>query len=232
MAILQIDGMRISLRKGLVRGGDRSGERAVPPAIAFASARSFPPPEALSASFFFESKILIALGSVSAVGGVYNFASFCRIVEFAAFQSRGRAVDNLPEFFLNNQLLCMAFIAVAGALVWTFFQGRAKGVRNIDPANATRLINQENALILDVRPEAEFRQGHIVNALNLPAAGLDNRIDSLNKYRQRPVVAVCRSGQASIKAASALVAKGFENVYSLSGGILAWEGASLPLTKK
>lgn len=141
-------------------------------------------------------------------------------------------MDRLQEFFLNHQLLFMAFIAVAGALVWTFFQGRAKGVRNIDPASATRLINQEDALILDVRPEAEFRQGHIVNAINLPANGLDSRIDTLNKYRKRPIVAVCRSGQSSIKAASSLVAKGFDNVYSLSGGILAWEGASLPLTKK
>ncbi len=141
-------------------------------------------------------------------------------------------MDRFQEFFWNNQLLFMAFIAVAGALIWTLFQGRAKGVRNIDPLGATRLINQEDALILDVRPEAEFRQGHIVNAVNLPVGNLDNRIDTLNKYRKRPIVAVCRSGQSSIKAASALVAKGFDNVYSLSGGIIAWEGASLPLTKK
>ena len=141
-------------------------------------------------------------------------------------------VDRLLEFFSNNPALCMAFIAILGGIAWTFFQGSARGVRKLSPMDATRLINQEDAVIIDVRSDGEFRQGHIVNALNIPESQLAGRLGKLNKYRARPVITACRTGQISVKAGSTLVADGFENVYTLNGGILAWEGASLPLTKK
>lgn len=141
-------------------------------------------------------------------------------------------VDRLQEFFSNNPALCMAFLAILGGLAWTFFQGSARGVRKASPSDVTRLINHEDAIVLDVRSDGEFRQGHIVNALNIPDSQLAERIDKLNKYRSRPIIATCRTGQISAKAGSKLAAHGFEKVYSLSGGILAWEGASLPLTKK
>lgn len=141
-------------------------------------------------------------------------------------------VDRLQEFFSNNPALCMAFIAILGGIAWTFFQGSARGVRKLSPMDATRLINHEDAVIIDVRPDGEFRQGHIVNAVNIPDSQLADRLANLNKYRGRPIITACRTGQISMKAGSRLVSGGFENVYSLNGGILAWEGASLPLTKK
>ena len=141
-------------------------------------------------------------------------------------------VDRLPEFFQNNPLLCMAFLAILGGLAWTFLQGSARGVRKLSPSDVTRLINQEDAVVLDVRSDGEFRQGHIVNAMNIPDSQLPDRIDKLNKFRSRPIIATCRTGQISVKAGGKLAAHGFEKVYSLSGGILAWESASLPLTKK
>lgn len=141
-------------------------------------------------------------------------------------------VDRLPEFFQNNPLLCMAFLAILGGLAWTFLQGSARGVRKLSPSDVTRLINHEDAVVLDVRSDGEFRQGHIVNAMNIPDSQLSDRIDKLNKFRSRPIIATCRTGQISVKAGGKLAAHGFEKVYSLSGGILAWESASLPLTKK
>ena len=68
--------------------------------------------------------------------------------------------------------------------------------------------------------------------MNIPESQLGDRLGKLNKYRGRPVITACRTGQISVKAGSRLVADGFEKVYTLAGGILAWEGASLPLTKK
>ena len=142
------------------------------------------------------------------------------------------SVDRLPEFFSNHPGLCMAFIAILAGIAWTFFQGSARGVRRLSPTDATRLINQEDAVIIDVRSDGEFRQGHIVNAVNIPESQFADRLGKLHKYRGRPVITMCRTGQISAKAGSRLVADGFEKVYSLNGGILAWEGASLPLTKK
>ena len=141
-------------------------------------------------------------------------------------------VERLQEFFSNNPGLCMAFIAILGGIAWTFLQGSPRGVRKLSPMDATRLINHEDAVIVDVRPDGEYRQGHIVNALNIPESQLSERLGKLNKYRARPIITTCRTGQVSAKAGGKLVAGGFEKVYSLNGGILAWEGASLPLTKK
>ena len=141
-------------------------------------------------------------------------------------------VDRLQEFFSNHPELCLAFIAILGGIVWTFFQGLSRGVRKLSPSDATRLINHEDAVIIDVRSDGEFRQGHIVNALNIPESQLAERLGKLNKYRGRPIITTCRTGQVSVKAGGKLVAGGFEKVYTLNGGILAWEGASLPLTKK
>ena len=141
-------------------------------------------------------------------------------------------VDRLQEFFSNHPGLCMAFLAILGAIAWTFVQGASRGVRKLSPSDATRLINHEDAVILDVRSDGEFRQGHIVNALNIPDSQLAERLGKLGKYRGRPIIMACRTGQVSLKAGGTLAANGFEKVYSLNGGILAWEGASLPLTKK
>ena len=141
-------------------------------------------------------------------------------------------MDRLQEFFLNHPALCMALLVLLGAIAWTFLHGMSRGVRRLSPSDATRLINHEEALVLDVRSDGEFRQGHIVNALNIPESQLAERLNKLNRYRGRPIIATCRTGQTSAKAGSTLSANGFEQVYSLHGGILAWEGASLPLTKK
>ena len=141
-------------------------------------------------------------------------------------------VERLQEFFSNNPGLCMAFIAILGGIAWTFLRGSPRGVRKLSPMDATRLINHEDAVIIDVRTDGEYRQGHIVNALNIPESQLAERLGKLNKYRARPIITTCRTGQVSAKAGGKLVADGFEKVYSLNGGILAWEGASLPLTKK
>lgn len=141
-------------------------------------------------------------------------------------------VERLQEFFSNNPGLCMAFIAILGGIAWTFLRGSPRGVRKLSPMDATRLINHEDAVIIDVRTDGEYRQGHIVNALNIPESQLSERLGKLNKYRARPIITTCRTGQVSAKAGGKLVAGGFEKVYSLNGGILAWEGASLPLTKK
>lgn len=125
----------------------------------------------------------------------------------------------------------MAFLLVLGALVWTFFQGRARGVKKLTPGDATRLINSEEALVIDVRSDSEFKKGHIVNAVHVPHSYLNDHLSKLEKHRDKPVILACRTGSDSARAGSVLVARGFEKVYAISGGILGWESANLPLVK-
>ena len=61
---------------------------------------------------------------------------------------------------------------------------------------------------------------------------LPQRVAELEKLKSRPVIAYCRSGSRSGGAGSILKKNGFETVYNLGGGIMAWQNANLPLNKK
>ena len=87
-------------------------------------------------------------------------------------------------------------------------------------------------MVIDVRPMADFNQGHIVNALNVPINGFTKDIGRLEKYKRKPLIVGCRSGNQSQTACRQLRKAGFEQVYNLRGGMMAWQSANLPMTKK
>jgi len=135
-------------------------------------------------------------------------------------------------FFQNHPLLVLAFVAVNVALVITLVRGAGGGVPKVGPLEGTRLINHEDGVVVDVRSDGEFRNGHIVNAINLAANFIPDQAGKLEKYRRRTIILVCANGQHSVRAGANLRKLGFEKIYVLAGGIAAWEGASLPLTRK
>jgi len=94
------------------------------------------------------------------------------------------------------------------------------------------MINRQDALVLDVRPAADFHKGHIINSLNIPMNGFSNQLATLEKHKQRPIIIGCRSGAQSASACQILRKQGYEQVYNLRGGILAWQSANLPITRK
>lgn len=139
----------------------------------------------------------------------------------------------LLEFLAANWALTAALVVILALLLWTFVPGgMGGGARQIGPVEATRLINHEEALVVDIRGEGEFRQGHILNSVHIPLGQLSENLKKLEGYKDRPIITVCRTGQRSQGAAATLRKRGFEKVYSLKGGLLAWESASLPLVKK
>ena len=139
-------------------------------------------------------------------------------------------MEQLPEFLLNHPVLTLALFGIAGALAWISFQGA--GADKVSPMNATRMINHEDAVILDVRGAGEYDRGHVINAVHIPLAQLAKERSKLNKYKDRPIIAACRNGQQSATACGTLKKNGFQNVYKLQGGMTAWEGADLPTTRK
>ena len=141
-------------------------------------------------------------------------------------------MDKYMQFFENHFLLSSAWLVVAGAVVYSFIGARLRGFNSINPAMATQLINRENAVILDVREDNEYRDGHIVNSVHIPVSYLSDRVKELEKYKGKPIIVGCRSGQRSSQACSVLKKQGFDAVYNLSGGIMAWKSDNLPLTKK
>ncbi len=140
-------------------------------------------------------------------------------------------MEQFLEFASNHPLLVAAFFVVASALMWNLVMDPG-GKNAVDPLTATAMINHDDAVIVDVRSMAEFKDGHIVNSINIPLNGFSNSIKQLEKHRDKPIVAVCRSGSRSGSACGMLRKQGFENVKNLRGGMLAWESANLPVKRK
>lgn len=140
-------------------------------------------------------------------------------------------MEQLLEFASNHPLLVGAFFAVLAALAWNLLSDPG-GKWAIDPMGATALINHDDAVVLDVRSMSEFKDGHIVNAVNIPLNGLGNNLKQLDKHREKPIIAVCRTGSRSGAACRLLRKQGFENAKNLRGGMMAWESANLPLKRK
>ena len=88
-----------------------------------------------------------------------------------------------------------------------------------------------DAVVLDVRETGDFSAGHIANARHLPEAQLNERIGELEKFKARPIIVACRTGNRALSVAGALRKRGFAEAVALRGGIAAWQQASMPLQK-
>lgn len=134
--------------------------------------------------------------------------------------------------YLQNNIWTILIALTSGAmLLWSFFGNRVRGIKDVDHIAAMQLINHKNALVLDVREQKEYDEGHILNSKLIPVGKLAERIGELEKYREHPIVVVCRSGHRSAAACALLGKQGFAQAYNLDGGVIAWQKANLPLEK-
>ena len=134
-------------------------------------------------------------------------------------------------FVSNHWELFLALGVICALLIYQTF-GNTGGAKSITPQEAIRMINHEQATVLDVREPGEVKRGKILDSITIPLANLGQQINKLQKYKTTPVIVVCQSGSRSSRACGILRKQGFESVYNLQGGILAWTSANLPLSKK
>ncbi|HHI92790.1 MAG TPA: rhodanese-like domain-containing protein [Gammaproteobacteria bacterium] len=137
-------------------------------------------------------------------------------------------MQEFGQFVSGNWELFLALAIILFLLARTWFGPSA--VVMVLASEAVQLINHKNALVVDVRTEKEYQQGHVMNALHIPLGVLDDRIQELQAYKNDAVVLVCRSGARSAQAATKLKKQGFTNVHNIGGGMLAWERINLPTT--
>ena len=134
--------------------------------------------------------------------------------------------------FLTNNILPISIALLSGAMLfWSIFGNRIRGIKEVNCIAALQLINHKDALVLDVREEGECKAGHILNSTQIPLGKLDERVGELEKYKEQPIVVVCRTGTRSTSACIWLDKHGFTQVYNLAGGVTAWQKANLPLKK-
>jgi rhodanese-related sulfurtransferase len=137
----------------------------------------------------------------------------------------------LQQFLINNIFIVAVFIISGTMLLWPLIKGGMGSGRDISTLDATHLINRENALVLDVREDHEYALMHVPNSRHIPLAALESRLNELTKFKDKPIILNCQTGNRSTKACALLQKNQFSKVYVLKGGIGAWEEASLPLER-
>jgi len=135
------------------------------------------------------------------------------------------------DFVLQNIWLILLAAVSGFMLLGGGLFGRLSGVKQVGPQEAVQLFNHEDALVLDVREPSEWSDGHIAKAKHIPMGKLKDRLSELEKFKDKPIIAVCRSGNRSGSACGVLKKAGFENLHNLAGGMQAWEQAGLPREK-
>lgn len=138
----------------------------------------------------------------------------------------------MGEFIFNNIALVALFLASGTMLVWPEISKLVGiGGPEISTLEATRLMNQGGALILDVRDEKDFAAGHLPRARHIPVRDLSGRLEEIGKFKSKPVIVTDKSGARAGSACRLLKQSGFTTVYQLKGGLGAWQQASLPVEK-
>jgi len=133
--------------------------------------------------------------------------------------------------FVQDNLLLFAVAIVSGAMLIGPMLRRSGGGAAANTVQATQMINRQDAVMIDVREDAEYAKGHIVGSRHIPMSQLDSRVGELQKFRSKPLIAYCESGNRSSRAVSVLRKHGFESVFNLTGGYAAWQQAGLPVEK-
>ncbi len=108
--------------------------------------------------------------------------------------------------------------------LFSFLTGNSGGGRR-KAAEVHELV-ESGAVLLDVRENHEWKAGHAPRAIHIPLGQLPNKLGKLPKDRQ--IVTTCKVGGRSARAAAMLRQQGYD-VVDLSGGMLAWQRAGLPV---
>lgn len=136
----------------------------------------------------------------------------------------------VPMDFITQNALLITLVVFSGlGLIWPMLAGSAGN--QVNPGEATLLINREDAHVIDVREVSEFSAGHVPEARNIPLSKLAERAGEIEKFKDKPVIVCCASGMRSGKACNELKKLGFTRLHNLAGGIDAWSSAGYPVKK-
>ncbi len=136
------------------------------------------------------------------------------------------------DFARNNFLIVAGFVGVLAFIIKSELSRLSRKYKQLGVNEAVMLLNKDNTVVLDVREDKEIQGGIIKGARHITLGQLTDKIGTVGKNKQDPVLVYCRSGARSGSACQQLTKAGFENVSNLAGGILAWEAANLPVTKR
>ncbi|MEM7193522.1 MAG: rhodanese-like domain-containing protein [Pseudomonadota bacterium] len=145
-----------------------------------------------------------------------------------------RSIFTLPDMFfefLAQHWYLFAMLAIILLLLAFGPNTAAAGAKKISALQLPQLQSRQGAAIVDVSTQEEFAAGHIEQSKNIPLKTLEENLDQLKKFKEKPVILVCAAGTRAPKAAGVLRKGGFSDLYLLDGGLAAWRKENLPLAK-
>lgn len=133
------------------------------------------------------------------------------------------------KFIIDNWYLILIVVASGVMLLLPVVRGATGG--SLSAAAAVHLINREKAVVVDVCEPEEFAAGHVNGSKNLPLSQFEEKLPSLVKNKQLPVILVCAKGARAARAEGLAKKLGYEKAQALAGGMKAWRDAGLPVEK-
>ena len=125
-----------------------------------------------------------------------------------------------------RSLLLLGIVSFLLSMLTGCGAGASDPAVDVSVGEALRLWQNKEAILIDVRTPAEYRDGHIPGVANIPLDELEKRVSEVPKDKK--VVLICRTGNRSAEGTKLLRKKGLANVYNSTGGMTTWKG---PVTK-
>lgn len=140
-------------------------------------------------------------------------------------------MEQYINFLFDEWPLSIALAFIIILIGRSYLEPMMSGIKTIKAQEAVRLMNDENSIVVDVRLEKEFKEGHILDSIHIPVGALESRIKELDKAKDHTVILNCQTGMRSKQGGAILKKHGFTNLYSIDGGMNAWTSANFPISK-
>ena len=136
-------------------------------------------------------------------------------------------------FAQKHTLLTVSWFAIFVMVIYTFYKNATSKFKVINHNEVVRLMNTDEAVVVDLRSLEEFQRGHIIGSVNvLPSEIKNQNVGTIESHKEKAIVLVDINGVSAPTSAALLTKQGFNRVFVLKEGISAWAGANLPLVKK
>ena len=133
--------------------------------------------------------------------------------------------------FLFENIFLVGLIIISGVLLF-FPKVLSRDNKVLGSKEVTLLINREPAMLVDVRSEADFRAGHITNAINIPLDQIEVQINKITSNSKKNIIFYCQKGVRSAQAFRLLNKLGLPKLYTIEGGLDAWLKNNLPIIEE
>jgi rhodanese-related sulfurtransferase len=139
-------------------------------------------------------------------------------------------MQELITFISHHLLLSIVLVLTVFLLIIVeSLRGRRK-VFELNAIQVTQMINHDHAVVIDLRDQADFRAGHIIDAIGLSPQEIAQTPQKIEKWKTRPLIFIGYTGLESQKMAAKMLKQGY-NAYALAGGMRAWKEAQMPIVK-